>query len=342
MANIKESVLIFPDNEPKTVSVVVTSGRSDVKGRVSLNLPNGWKSTPAYVEYDFKNKNQELSATFSVLPPTKSEEAYIGVQATYNGKTYDRGLKVIEYDHIPVQTIFPKSNTKVVRVDIKRTNQYVGYIMGSGDAIPESLEQVGYQVTLLDPENITTASLEEFDAVIIGVRAYNTINRMRVIQPNLMEYVNGGGTVIAQYNTSMRNQPQIGPYPFSISRDRVTVEEAEVRILDPNHPIINGPNKITQKDFEGWVQERGLYFPNRWDERYTPILSSNDPGETAKNGGLLVTGYGEGHFIYTGYSWFRELPAGVPGAFRIFTNMISIGQEKPKNAPLNSVENNKK
>lgn len=342
MANIKESVLIFPDNEPKTVSVVVTSGRSNVKGRVSLNLPRGWKSSPAYVEYDLQRKNQELSATFSVLPPAKSEEAFVGVQATYNGQTYDRGLKLIEYDHIPVQTIFPKSNTKVVRVDIKRTNQYVGYIMGSGDAIPESLEQVGYQVTLINPENITTASLEAFDAVIIGVRAYNTIDRMQVIQPNLMEYVKGGGTVIAQYNTSMRNQPQIGPYPFSISRDRVTVEEAGVRILEPNHPIINGPNKITQKDFEGWVQERGLYFPNQWDAKYTPILSSNDPGETPKNGGLLAAKYGEGHFIYTGYSWFRELPAGVPGAFRIFTNMISIGQEKPKNAPLNSVENNKR
>ena len=125
----------------------------------------------------------------------------------------------------------------------------------------------------------------------------------------------------------MRNQPPIGPYPFSISRDRVTVEEAPVRILEPDHPLIKGPNKITEKDFEGWVQERGLYFPNQWDERYTAILSSNDPGESPKNGGLLVAKYGRGYFIYTGYSWFRELPAGVPGVFRIFTNMISIGRE---------------
>ncbi len=342
MAEIKESVLIFPDNEPKTVNVVVKSGRTNVKGRVSLNLPRGWKSNPASVDYDLKSKNQELSVTFSVLPPARPEEAYIGVNATYNGKTYDRGLKTIEYDHIPVQTIFPKSNTKVVRVDIQRTSQYVGYIMGSGDAIPESLEQVGYTVTLLDPNTITAESLEAFDAVIVGVRAYNTIERMNVVQPRLMEYVKGGGTVINQYNTSMRNQPDIGPYPFQISRDRVTVEEAQVTILAPDHPIINGPNKITQKDFEGWVQERGLYFPNKWDPKYTPILSSNDPGETPKDGGLLVGKYGEGYFIYSGYSWFRELPAGVPGAFRIFTNMISIGKEKPKNANLNSVENNKK
>ncbi|OEK04500.1 PIG-L family deacetylase [Roseivirga misakiensis] len=342
MADIKESVLVFPNNEPKTVNVVVKSGRTNVKGAVRLNLPAGWKSNPAFVSYDLKEKNQEFSAEFSVLPPSNPEEAYIGVQATYNGKSYDRGLKVIEYDHIPIQTIFPKSNTKVVRAEINRSNQYVGYIMGSGDAIPESLEQVGYTVTVLDPNNITAENLEPFDAVIVGVRAYNTIERMSVIQPRLMEYVKTGGTVITQYNTSMRNQPDIGPYPFQISRDRVTVEEAPVTILAPDHPIINGPNKITQKDFEGWVQERGLYFPNRWDDKYTPILSSNDPGETPKNGGLLVAEYGEGHFVYTGYSWFRELPAGVPGAFRIFTNMISLGKERPKNTALKSVETDNK
>ncbi|OEK00969.1 LmbE family protein [Roseivirga sp. 4D4] len=342
MAEIKESVLIFPDNEPKTINVVVKAGRSNVNGVVSLDLPSGWKSNPASVDYDLKQKNEELSVAFSVLPPTNPEEAYIGVSASYNGKTYDRGLKTIEYDHIPVQTIFPKSNTKVARVDINRTSQYIGYIMGSGDAIPESLEQVGYTVTILDPNNITAESLEAFETVIVGVRAYNTIERMSVVQPRLMEYVKGGGTVITQYNTSMRNQREIGPYPFRISRDRVTVEEANVTILAPDHPIINGPNKITEKDFEGWVQERGLYFPNQWDAKYTPILSSNDPGETPKNGGLLVAEYGEGYFVYTGYSWFRELPAGVSGAFRIFTNMISLGQEKPKNTTLNSVENNKK
>jgi LmbE family N-acetylglucosaminyl deacetylase len=339
MADIKESVLIFPNNEPKAVNVVVKSGRSNVKGIVKLNLPNGWRSNPAQVEYNLENKNQELSVSFSVLPPENADEAYVGVIATYDGQHYDRGLKTIEYDHIPVQTIFPKSNTKVVRVDLQKTGQYVGYIMGSGDAIPESLEQVGYTVTILDPNTITTESLKAYDAVIVGVRAFNTLDRMSVIQPRLMEYVKGGGTAIVQYNTSMRNQPEIGPYPLQISRDRVTVEEAEIRILAPDHPIINGPNKITAKDFEGWVQERGLYFPNKWDAKYTPILSSNDPGETPKDGGLLVAEYGEGFFMYSGYSWFRELPAGVPGAFRIFTNMISIGKEKPKNANLNSVEN---
>ena len=149
-----------------------------------------------------------------------------------------------------------------------------------------------------------------------------------------MKYVEQGGTVIAQYNTSMRNQPAIGPYPFTISRERVTKEEAEVTILAPDHPLINGPNKITSKDFEGWVQERGLYFPNQWDERYTPILAANDPSEPSRKGGLLVAEYGKGYFVYTGYSWFRELPAGVAGAFRIFANMISLGNEQPEDTSI--------
>ena len=324
MADIKESVLVFPNNNPKSVNVVVKSGRANVSGTVKLKLPAGWTSTPAQVDYSLPTKNQELSLTFSVTPPRNPEEAYIGVEASYNGQTYDRGLQVLEYDHIPVQTIFPKSNTKVVRVDLKRKGQNIGYIMGSGDAIPQSLEQVGYHVTLLDPGSITKESIASYDAVIVGIRAFNTIERMSVAQPVLMEYVKAGGTVIAQYNTI--TNATIGPYPFRLSRDRVAVEEAEVRILAPDHPIIDGPNKITTKDFEGWVQERGLYFPNEWDAKYTPILSSNDPGEPARNGGLLATEYGQGYFIYTGYSWFRELPAGVPGAYRIFTNMISVGK----------------
>lgn len=341
MAEIKEGVLIFPNNDSKTVNVVVTSGKENVKGNIRLKLPAGWSSTPAQQEYDLATKNQELSLTFNIIPPANPQEAYVGVEATYNGETYDRGLKLIEYDHIPIQTVFPKSNTKVVRVDLQKRGQYVGYIMGSGDAIPQSLEQVGYEVTLLDPNNITKESLTQFDAVIVGIRAFNTLpQRMRVVQPMLMEYVQGGGTVIAQYNTSLRNV-EIGPYPFQISRDRVAVEEAEVIILEPNHPIIDGPNKITTKDFEGWVQERGLYFPNRWDDRYTPILSSHDPGEPPRNGGLLVAEYGQGYFVYTGYSWFRELPAGVPGAFRIFTNMISLGQDELKREGGGDVENDR-
>uniref|UniRef100_UPI004048CCA9 PIG-L family deacetylase n=1 Tax=Roseivirga sp. TaxID=1964215 RepID=UPI004048CCA9 len=339
--NIAESVLVFADNEPKEVNLIVKSSTDNLKGKLTLDLPAGWKSSPASYDFELKKKNDEARYKFQVLPPTQPQEAKLTAKVEIDGVTYDQGLKIIEYGYIPRQVIYPKSEAKIVRLDLQRKGQYVGYIMGSGDEIPQSLEQIGYNVTILDPNTVTKESLAAFDAVIIGVRAFNTEERMPYIQPELMEFVKGGGTVIAQYNTSMRDQPAIGPYPFSISRDRVTVEEAEVRILAPNHPLINGPNKITSQDFDGWVQERGLYFPDKWDEKYTAILSSNDPGDKPNDGGLLVAEYGQGYFVYTGYSWFRELPAGVPGAFRIFSNMISLGNQKPKNSELKQIENKK-
>lgn len=328
--NIQESVLVFPNNDPKNINVVVVAGKDDLSGNVTLDLPEGWQIYPESLSFDIDQKGGEFRAAFQVLPPESSSEAFASAKVTLGDEVYDLGLKEIDYQHIPFQTIFPKSRTKIVKVDLKKKGQFVGYIMGSGDAIPESLEQIGYQVDILDPNSITAESLNDYDAVIVGIRAFNTIDRMPVIQPELMKYVESGGTVIAQYNTSMRGDVKIGPYPFSISRDRVTKEEAEVTILAPDHPIIDGPNKITKADFDGWVQERGLYFPNEWDERYTPVLAANDPGEPARKGGLLVTQYGKGYFVYSGYSWFRELPAGVPGAFRIFANMISLGNDIPE------------
>jgi LmbE family N-acetylglucosaminyl deacetylase len=328
--NIDETVLVFPDNEPKEINVTVIAARDGVAGEVNLNLPNGWQIYPEVQAFAIEQKGGEFRAVFQVLPPAGTSEGFAEATVTVDGSQYRAGLKQIDYPHIPYQTIFPESSAKVVKVDLKKRGQYVGYIMGSGDAIPESLEQIGYSVDLLDPNNVTVEMLESYDAVIIGIRAFNTIERMSVIQPELMKYVENGGTVIAQYNTSMRNQPDIGPYPFTISRDRVTKEEAEVTILAPEHPLINGPNKITSEDFDGWVQERGLYFPNEWDDRYVPILAANDPGEPSRKGGLLVAEYGKGYFVYTGYSWFRELPAGVPGAFRIFANMISLGNDIPE------------
>ena len=181
---------------------------------------------------------------------------------------------------------------------------------------------------MLEGGDINLQNLKKFDAVILGARAYNGVE-LRSSQAELFKYVEEGGTLIAQYNKSYDltvPMGEIAPYPFKISRERVSVEDAPVRFLKPDHPVLNFPNKITEKDFDGWVQERGLYFPNEWDEKYETVISSNDPGETPKDGGLLVAKYGEGHYIYTSYSWFRELPAGVPGAFRIFTNMISIGK----------------
>ncbi|MBD1396906.1 PIG-L family deacetylase [Pontibacter sp. JH31] len=326
--NIAEKVLMFASQEPKPVHVLVKSGKANMKGKVSLELPKGWRTEPAQASFDLNQNGEEQLLRFLVHPPRGQQEVELKAVATVDGQAYTRGLNVIQYSHIPTQTTFPEAVAKAVRLDLKRNGEKVAYLMGAGDDIPSSLQQIGYQVTLLKDEDITAQNLQRFDAIILGVRAYNTVERMRFYQPHLMDYVQNGGTLIVQYNTGHSLQiPNIAPYPLKISSQRVTVEDAEVRFLKPNHQVLNAPNKITKKDFEGWVQERGLYFPNEWGNEFEAILSSNDPNEPARDGGLLIARYGKGHFVYTGYSWFRQLPAGVPGAYRIFTNMISLGSK---------------
>lgn len=327
-ANISEKVYVFGSDLGKKVDVTVKSGKSDVVGNLKLNLPEGWSYSPNSFDFDMKLKGEERSFSFEVSPPKGQSVGQVKAIATVGSKSYDQSIVRIEYDHIPVQTMFVKSAARIAKIDLKRRGQEVGYIMGAGDEIPASLRQIGYNVWEMSDDEITDENLKKLDAVIVGIRAYNTRDRMKFHQSKLMEYVKNGGTMIVQYNTSHRlNTEELGPYPFQLSRDRVAVEEAQVRILNKAHPLMNMPNKITEEDFEGWVQERGLYFPNQWDDKYEALLSSNDPGESEKNGGLLVGQYGKGYYIYSGYSWFRELPAGVPGAFRIFTNMISLGNE---------------
>jgi hypothetical protein len=200
--------------------------------------------------------------------------------------------------------------------------------MGAGDVIPDNLRQVGYQVDELEKDDVTLANLAKYDAVVLGVRAFNTKSWLAFKNTELFDYAKSGGTVIVQYNTNSRLVTnEIAPYEMTISRERVTVEEAEVRILAPKHAVLNYPNKISPEDFEGWVQERGLYFSNSWADEFEPILSSNDPGEPARDGGLLIAKHGKGYYVYTGYSWFRELPAGVPGAYRIFSNLLSLSKK---------------
>lgn len=328
---VSESVYIFSDSRPQEVQVKITAGKAGLEGEVGLAYPDGWTLEPESYPLEMTRKGEEARFSFTLTPPTDQAEGKItpfvdlGEEEYYTDK-----LVSINYDHIPTQTLILDATAKVVRLDIKKEGQYIGYLMGAGDDIPIALEQIGYDVTLLGDRDMNADRLANFDAVILGVRAYNTIERMPVYQPELMKYVEEGGTLIVQYNTNRRlkvDMEELAPYPLKISRDRVTVEEAEVRILAPDHSVMNEPNKITDADFKGWVQERGLYFPNEWSEEYTPILSSNDPGEPARDGGLLVTTYGKGHYVYSGYSWFRELPAGVPGAYRIFANLISLGNK---------------
>ena len=212
----------------------------------------------------------------------------------------------------------------MVRLDLQKTGTNIGYITGSGDSIPEALTQIGYQVRFLSDDDLVSGNLSVFDSIVVGIRAFNTRSQLKAARSRLLEYVNQGGTMVVQYNTLQDlDQEGLGPYPFRISRDRVSVEEAPVTILKPDHVLLNSPNKITQQDFEGWIQERGLYFPDQWDPRYETVFACNDPGESPKEGGILYTRYGKGIYVYTGYSFFRELPAGVPGAYRLFVNLIS-------------------
>jgi len=239
-------------------------------------------------------------------------------------------LVTIAYDHISAQSVLLPSEAKVVRLNIQKVGEHIGYIVGAGDKVPESLEQIGYQVHTIEPSSINAESLKKYDAIVVGIRAYNVVKELKFKQKYLFDYVEAGGNLILQYNTAGRWDAQfenLAPYPIKLSRDRVTDENSSVEIIAKNHELVNYPNKITKADFDGWVQERGLYFPNEWDQKFTPILSMNDEGESAKSGSLLVAPFGKGNYIYTGLSFFRELPVGVSGAYKLFANMLSIGKE---------------
>lgn len=331
-AGIKDKVLIFANADAKQIPVTVTAHKNELSGTLRLDIPKGWKVSPQTAPVNIATKGQQQVISFSVTPPANQNEGVITPKITIGSTTYDKELVKIDYSHIPLQSLFLPAQAKVVRLDIERRGDYIGYIQGAGDAVPQNLEQIGYQVAIIKPEEITKERLAQFDAVVVGIRAYNVVDELQSKQPTLLEYVKDGGTLITQYNTSGRwGNTKIGaPYPMKLSRDRVTDEYSDVKILAEDHPLMNFPNKITQKDFEGWTQERGLYFPNEWSSEYTPILSMQDKGETPKEGSLLVAPYGEGYYIYTGLSFFRELPAGVSGAYRLFSNMLSIGKETPK------------
>ncbi|MCS7019122.1 MAG: PIG-L family deacetylase [Cytophagales bacterium] len=323
-ANIQDKVYVFSDRTPKEVKLILKAGRNHASGNVSLMLPPGWSSEPQSINFTLAMKEEEKTVSFQLLPPQESCTAEIGVLV--NGeRAYS--YEEINYPHIPIQMLFPQASAKVVKLDIQTKGKLIGYYEGAGDEIPASLRQIGYQVIPLTDDNFDNTNLSQFDAIITGVRAYNARPRIKFHSPKLLEYVEKGGTLIVQYNVSFGlGTQQIGPYPFRISRERVTLEDAPVTFLAPHHPLLNSPNKITQEDFKDWIQERGLYFADRWDEKYQTVISCADPGSEQLQGGLLFAQYGKGAFIYTGYAFFRQLPAGVPGAYRLFTNLISYGK----------------
>ena len=324
---LTNKVLIFSNETSQKVTVEVLSGAKDISGTVALNLPKGWESIPTGIDFSIAQKGDKQLVDFLVTPTKNESEGVLKAIATINGKKYDKELIEINYNHIPKQSVLLPSEAKIVRLNIKKVGTKIGYIQGSGDAIPQSLQQIGYEVTELDITQINETSLVGFDAIVVGIRAYNTKKELQFKQKYLLEYVKNGGNLIVQYNTNRRVDVK-APFELKLSRDRVTDENAKVTLLAKEHSILNYPNKITATDFEGWVQERGLYFPNKWSKEYTPILSMKDKGESAKKGSLVIAKYGEGNYIYTGLSFFRELPLGVSGAFKLFANMLSAGKEK--------------
>ncbi len=326
---IKNKVLIFSDSIPKNIDVEVRAGIPFVQGKVSLKVPENWSVTPTEVNFNIEQKEDVQTVSFLVTPPKTASEGKLEVVAVSKGKSYDKELVEINYNHIPKQSVLLNSEAKVVRLDIKKAGNKIGYIKGAGDAVPESLRQIGYTVEIIKPLDINEENLLKYDAIVLGIRAYNVVDELKFKQKFLLEYVAKGGNMIVQYNTN-RNVDVAAPYPLKLSRDRVTDESADVLILAEDNPLMNFPNKITNEDFNGWVQERGLYFPNIWHEAYVPVLSMNDKGEHMKLGSLLIAKYGKGNYIYTGLSFFRELPAGVSGAYRLFANMLSVGKEVSK------------
>lgn len=320
---ILDKVSLFKTNKKKYIAVKVKAGIDAVKGDLQLELPQNWLVSPATIPFYLEKKDNEQTYYFEVTPPNSPEEVVARSVAVIDGKRFDQEQIIIDFDHISKQQVLRPSESKFLRMDLKTKELRVAYIMGAGDEVPNSLRQMGYKVTMIHPEEISPEKLANLDVIITGIRAFNTVKTLANKQNILFEFVKSGKTLIAQYNTPdvIYN---IAPYPMQLSQDRVTNEKAEVRFLAPNHPVLNTPNKITAKDFQGWKQEQGLYYPNSFDKAFTPILSSNDKGETPKNGALLVAPYGKGYYIYTGLSLFRELPEGVPGAYQLLANMISL------------------
>lgn len=333
-ARITEDVIIFENDKQKVIEVNVKAGKDNINGYVSLAYPNDWSVYPQKQMISIEHKDGNQTVTFNIIPPKNQSEGLITPMVYIDNEVYTRELIEIEYDHIPFQTVLLPSESKVVRLNIQKKGENIAYIEGAGDVLPESLKQIGYNVAILKPSDINKETLSKFDAVVVGIRAYNILDDIRYKQQYLFDFVENGGNMIVQYNTSFRLKvDEIAPYDLSLSRDRVTDENSDVEFLNPNHPILNYPNKITQQDFEGWTQERGLYFPSKWSKEFIPILSMNDNNESRKEGSLLVAQYGKGYYIYTGLSFFREFPEGVSGAYRLFANMLSIGKENIKQEP---------
>lgn len=354
-----EDVLVLPDDRPRTVRVTVRAaqaptsqggpppltpaivaaatgeGKPDgaappakAEGTVRLSLPAGWRVEPPSRPFSIPAGSSE-SFDFTVHPPASPGVATLAAEAMVGGTAWSLSRERIEYPHLPPLVLFPRAEARAVHVDLAKTGLRVGYVPGPGDEVPGVLRQMGFAVTLLTADDLLRGDLGRLDSVVLGIRAANTRPELKEALPRLFAWVEKGGTLVLQYDTSFELvTDQLGPFPMKLGRERVTVEEAPVTFLASADPLLTTPNRIGPADFEGWVQERGLYFASTWDERYVPLLGMADPGEKESKGSLLVARHGKGTYVYTGLSFFRQLPAGVPGAIRLFANLVSGGHAR--------------
>ncbi|MCU1327602.1 MAG: LmbE family protein [Bryobacterales bacterium] len=324
--NMPGPSVIFPSAASHQISVRVHANIAGAEGTVRLEAPAGWKALPASQTFKTGALGEERELGFDITPPAAESTAKVRAVASVGGREVSVGMFTLDYPHISVEVLFPPSELRVVRADIKVTSKNIGYIMGAGDEVPEAIRNLGVQVTMLSEADLVKGNLSQYDAIVAGVRAYNVRPDLRANHARLMEYVNNGGTFVVQYQSAGAGSENIGPYKITIPNGngfRVTVEDSPVAFPHVDSRLLQYPNRITSKDFEGWVQERALLFPTEWDPKYETVLSAADPGEKPMEGGTLWTHYGKGVYVFTNYVWFRQLPAGVPGAYRIFANLLS-------------------
>lgn len=320
-------VRLFAPGATRPVEVDVTTFRPAVTGTLSLAAPEGWTVAPAGQAFQLAAVGGQTRLRFMVTAPAGSATASLAASAEIGGVTFGNQRVEIHYAHLAPLLLQPAARCKAVSLDLSIRGRNVGYVPGAGDNVADALTEMGYVVSPLQSADLTPDRLRGLDAVVIGIRAFNVRKDLAAHLPVLFAYVEAGGNLIVQYNNpNGLKETALAPYALQLSGERVTDETAPMTLLAPEHPVLHVPNQITTADFAGWVQERGLYFPNKWDEHFVPILACNDPGEAPLKGGLLVASYGKGHFIYTGLAWFRQLPAGVPGAYRFFANLVSLGR----------------
>jgi hypothetical protein len=330
---LEPPILIAPMRQQTLQKQVRVTILGNVAGDAVLRLqvPVGWTVEPAEHRIALAAAGQEATRRFTIQIPALAGEGSFQIHAVadFQGKRFWRGYRIIEYPHIRSHLLYRDAVTHVEAFKVNTpTDLKIGYVMGAGDAVPGAIEQLGIGVSLLSAEDLASADLGRYDTIVVGVRAYELRPDLVANQQRLVDYVREGGTLIVQYQTVEANNVTFAPYPAKLGRDRVVDETAPVTILEPGHAIFRWPNRITEQDFDGWIQERGLSFLEHWDERFVPLLESHDTGEPARRGGMVMATYGKGQYVYTGYAWFRQLPAGVPGAFRIFANLLSLPRAK--------------